>query len=159
EQMNACDAASERGSGNASTWRPDDLGIAEGQTEHLERHDSRVHAGDDKDPRMGYPVETVLIKALGEHLVVCQQIVEGVVSLRYAVRPVFSCVLHAYRPPGAGCFSPPRPIRSPRWADCWGFLTRRAGSQRPAAVRDCHWALRRWAALAPPKRAVQHPHL
>jgi hypothetical protein len=72
EQVDAGDAAGQRGRRHPTARGSDDLGIAEGQSDHFERRNPGVHAGDHQHARMGYPVEAVLIKVRGESLVVGQ---------------------------------------------------------------------------------------
>jgi len=72
EQMDTYDAASQRRGRHSTARGADDLGVTDGQPNHLQGHDSRVHAGDDQDTGIGNPVEPMKIKALGKPLVVGQ---------------------------------------------------------------------------------------
>ena len=78
EQVDTCNAAGQSGGGHATARGADDLGVTEGQSNHFQRYDPGVHAGDHQDSGMGYPVEAVQIKSLSELLVVGKQIIEGI---------------------------------------------------------------------------------
>jgi hypothetical protein len=70
--MDTCDAAGQRGGRHSTAWGADNLGVTDGQPNHLQGHDPRIHAGDDQDTGIGNPIEPMKIKMLGKPLVVGQ---------------------------------------------------------------------------------------
>src|SRR3954466_10241723 len=97
--MDPCNASRKGRCRNPAAWRPDDLGIAEGQPDHFEGHYPRVHARDHQYARSGQSIESMLIEVLRKLLVVVKQIVEGAVPGDVPVRPLMWRVIHGCRPP------------------------------------------------------------
>ena len=77
EQVDTEDESLEGGSGDPSAGVAEDLRVSVFEPEHPERVDPRVHAGDDRDTRMGDAVEAAEVEARGELPVGRDQVVES----------------------------------------------------------------------------------
>ena len=74
--MHAEDEGLERLLGHPAPGVAEDLGVARLQPDHGQGSDPGVHAGDDRDPRVGDAVEAGHVEGLGELPVGRQQVVE-----------------------------------------------------------------------------------
>ena len=137
--MHPEDAPDQRGRGQPAAGRSQDLRVTDLQTDHLERLDPRVHAGDHGDTGVGDTVEATERKTLRVFAVALEQVVEWIpVHVgNFTIADV------------TNIFMPSRTL--PRWADQTGRPSRPAAG-RPRQIDGCA-ARRRGNAGARPAQA------